>query len=248
MSAAASRSVISRLTVSWCARAALLAASGYLTAAAMASSSCRNVAWISLLPLLWAIRVLSPMRAAAAGALWGFSLYTAAVYALTTSVPSSAAVLAALVPLAAVYAALGAIATRLVGFHPLVLGVGWFGVELALAALGVRQGLLASTQGNGWLATVVGSALGSVFVGFVVVGINGVVVVVLHRLAQTDSGRVTPRRGAGVAAGWCNSPSQDERSPVPSPAQPRAPPAPGNGSCTPAKPGPSVARTLAACR
>jgi apolipoprotein N-acyltransferase len=146
---------------------AALISGAYLTAAARAATDHGWVVCISLLPLFWAIRALGPVRATLAGALWGLCLYVFAATALAVITPATLSwLLLATIP--AAYAGLGAALTRRIGFNPVVLGVGWILVEIALKPLGLRYGLLAGAQGEGPLLHCVGRLLGYVFVAFVV--------------------------------------------------------------------------------
>ena len=63
--------------------AGALALSALLMSVAVRSDACAWPAWISLLPLFWAIRTLSPFKATLCGALWGLCLYTFATAPLT---------------------------------------------------------------------------------------------------------------------------------------------------------------------
>jgi hypothetical protein len=80
------------------------------------------------------------------------------------------------------YAFVGAALTRWIGFSPFVLGVGWMGVELALAPVGLHNGLLSATQGDTALMDYIGRALGYVLVAFLVAYINAALVAVFARV------------------------------------------------------------------
>ena len=110
---------------------------------------------------------MGPVRATLAGALWGLCFYAFAATAVAVITPATLSwLLLATIP--AAYAGLGAALTRRIGFNPVVLGVGWILVEIALKPLGLRYGLLAGAQGEGPLLHWVGRLLGYVFVAFVV--------------------------------------------------------------------------------
>jgi hypothetical protein len=82
--------------------------------------------------------------------------------------------------------------TRQKGFSPLLLGLGWIAVELALQPLGLRYGLLAATQGSGLVVRTMGYLAGYVMVAF------------HRRVRQRDVVDHVARRlrgGAGVAPG-----------------------------------------------
>ncbi|UCC32058.1 MAG: hypothetical protein JSU86_07210, partial [Phycisphaerales bacterium] len=135
----------------------------------------------TLLPLFLAIRVCRPTGAGLGGALWGFSLYAFSVTGSGHSIDASLSALAVLTGIPALYAYFSARLVRWIGFNPLVLGVSWMGVELALEPLGLRSGLLAGTQGDGALMHWIGNALGYVLVAFLVAFVNAAIVSVLSR-------------------------------------------------------------------
>ena len=156
-----------------------LALSAFLTAAALGTPDHPWVAWISLLPLFWVIRTLRPAPALVCGAVWGACLYAFAAGALPV-IPPSARSLALLTAIPAAYACLGALASRTIGFNPLLLGLGWILVEVALRPLGLRHGLLAGTQGDGVIVDWLGRLLGYLFVAFLVVCVNASLLAVLN--------------------------------------------------------------------
>ncbi|MCP4613150.1 MAG: hypothetical protein GY845_31045 [Planctomycetes bacterium] len=157
----------------------LLVPSALLTAVAAGSADYSWFAWFVLLPLFLAIRVLSPAVAALTGALWGgfFYLFLAVgtVPGLSLT-PHSFALLAIVLML---YAYFGVVLTRLVGFSPILLALGWILVELTLTPLGLNQGLLAGTQSaNGFLHWI-SCLLGYAFVALIVAGVNAWLVLLL---------------------------------------------------------------------
>lgn len=159
--------------------------SGLLTAASLRSPDFAWLAWISLLPLFQAIRSGRLLPAVLAGGFWGACLYGFSVFSFGDSTPvifhpsfASAALLTA-VP--AVYAGLGALLTRTIGFNPLVLALGWVLVEVAFKPLGIHQGLLAGTQTEVTLLHWLARLLGYVFVAFLVAGANASLLAVLSR-------------------------------------------------------------------
>lgn len=130
------------------------------------------VGWVALPPLFVSIRLLAPAKAMLAGAFWGLSLF---VFLLTTGDSTLTPGVGALVLLAgvpAIYTLVGACLTRQVGFNPYLLALGWMGVELALSPLGLRNGLLAGTQGDGLINHWVGNFAGCVLVAFLVAYIS----------------------------------------------------------------------------
>jgi len=176
-----------------------LVGSAYLTATAVGSPSHAWMGWLSLLPLFVAVRVLRPLRAGVCGALWGGCLFTFCVAAGRTAVSANPASFILLTAIPAIYTFLGAWLTRWIGFSPFVLGVGWMGVELALAPLGLHSGLLAGTQDHTALMDYIGRAMGYVLVGFLVAYVNAALVAVFARvrLRLPRPFRIT-RSGNGV--------------------------------------------------
>ena len=159
--------------------------SAYLTAAAVGSPTYAWAGWLSLLPLFFAIRLLRPLRASAYAALWGASLFVFSIVTGRTAVSANLWSFALLTGIPALYTFLGAGLTRWMGFSPFVLGVGWMGVELALAPMGLHSGLLAGTQDHTALMDYIGRALGYVLVGFLVAYVNAALVAVLGRVQLT---------------------------------------------------------------
>jgi apolipoprotein N-acyltransferase len=158
---------------------ASLLLSACLVAVALARPGAWWLTWFALLPLFLAIRVLPPVRALIAGAVWGLWVFIFSVLAVETTVAPTARSLALLVAIPAIYTCLAALLTRWIGFVPLVLAYGWMGVEFALAPLGLRGGLLGSAHSDGLLGDSVGRLLGYVFVAFVLASANASVLAVL---------------------------------------------------------------------
>lgn len=202
-----------------------LVVSAYGMARAIESPEHWWLGWVALLPLFASIRVLSPIHALLAGGLWGLSLFVSAVAATNASIAPSATSLVLLCLVPALYTFLGARLTRQVGFSPYLLALGWVGVELALRPLGLRHGLLAATQGDGWIIRLVGSLAGYALVAFVVAYVNAVLLSVLSRVPVSSAGQrfvrgLSPSVGRGfVTEGWHGLFHLIR------PAQPRAPPA-----------------------
>ena len=167
-----------------------LVGSAYLMVLAVASPAYPGLGLLTLLPLFLAIRVCRPTGAALGGALWGFSLYAFSVTGSGHSIDASVSSLALLTAVPGVYAYFSARLVRWIGFNPLVLGMSWMGVELALEPLGLRTGLLAGTQGDGALMHWIGNALGYVLVAFSVAFVSAVIVSILSRAYV---GATTPR-------------------------------------------------------
>lgn len=157
----------------------LLVPSALLTAAAVGSADSSWFAWFGLLPLFLAIRLLSPAVAGLAGAFWGgcFYLFLAArVVPGLALTPHSFALLALALML---YAYLGGLLTRRVGFSPMLLALGWIAVELMLKPLELRQGLLAGTQSADGFLHWISCLLGYAFVASLVVGVNAWLVLLI---------------------------------------------------------------------
>lgn len=161
---------------------AAIVGSAYLTASAVGSPAHAWMGWLSLLPLFAAVRILRRLRASACGALWGGCVFAFCVAAGSTAVSASLATFILLTAIPAIYAFAASALTRWIGFSPFVLGVGWMGVELALAPLGLHNGLLSATQGDTVVMGYVGRALGYVLVAFLVAYVNAALVAVFARV------------------------------------------------------------------
>lgn len=204
---------------------ASLVISAYLMTAARQQVDHSWLGWFALLPLFQAIRVLSPLRAFAAGGLWGVSAYAFGISSGTAAIDSySAGLLITLIP--ALYAAIGARLTRRIGFSPYLLALGWMAVEIGFQPLGLHHGLLASTQGDdSFLVRVIGSFAGYVLIAFIVAYFNAALLSALSEVRVASSG--TQR----VIGSSCPQ-RRVFTSEIPlhpayliNPAQPRAPPA-----------------------
>ncbi len=170
-------------SVAGCTKAVVLASSligtALLMALALTSPDYSSLAWISLLPLFWAIRSQGPTTAAFSGALWGISLYFFSTVGAAPAVAPTFFSLVLLATVPALYAGLGSLLTRAIGFNPLMLACGWILVEVALKPLRLHQGLLAGSLGDTaqlhWLARL----LGYVFVALIVACANASLVSIL---------------------------------------------------------------------
>ncbi len=201
--------------------AGLCVLGGWLLAAALENPEFSLVGWCSLLPLFLAIRMLRPAPASASAAVWGISVALFSPAAPEMGWAAGAVVFAA-VP--ALYALLGGLLTRRLGFHPLLLGLGWVGVEFALAPLSLHNGLLAGSQSSGPLLQFVSSALGYVFVAFLIALVNAVLLVVLGDLPE---GRASSRslKFSRSPVSWpLPEPAFAYAMPPARPSRPRAPP------------------------
>lgn len=155
-----------------------LIVAAYLTSVAVSLPRYSWIGWVTLFPLLVAIRVQRPTAALVSGTVWGVALYA---FLGTRGIGAAGGIesLALLTLAPAIYTYLGAWLTRRIGFSPLVLGVGWMFVELALAPLGLQHGLLAGTQDGGWLLQVLGHVLGYVLVAFLIAYLSALLVTAL---------------------------------------------------------------------
>src|SRR5262245_5664451 len=202
-----------------------LAISAAMTAFSCTSQILAITSWFGLLPLFLAVRILHPRGALLAGGFWGaclFATLSALDQSFAVSAPLSLLLLAA-VP--AGYAFLGAKLTRWMGFHPLLLGLGWVGLELGLEPLGLRNGLLAGTQGDGLVRQLAGGVLGYVFIAFLLALVNALLLSVLADVPGLMA-RTEAYQGPPASAGLFLEEMTDcILEPVRPRAQPRAPPA-----------------------
>jgi apolipoprotein N-acyltransferase len=193
---------------------------------ALCSSEGRWLGWVTLVPLLLAIRVLRPVRALIAGSFWGLCFFLFSLLTGDAPFAPSLASLAMLSTIPALYAGLGSAITRRAGFSPLLLGLGWVGVEFALQPLGLHNGLLAATQGDGVVVQLVGNLTGYVLVAFLVAYVSAALLSALGGVCvSVSSSRVV--RGSG------HTPTRFIPSELPCdllhfirPSQPRGPPVP----------------------
>lgn len=183
-------------------RAALLIAAlivaGCLTAETVGVQRHPVLGWFALIPIFVAIRRLSRSAAAACGAIWGAALMG---YLLLTGTPSAATGVwgaPLLIAIPAAYAWVGAHATRQRGFNPLILGLGWAGVELAMYPLGLRHGLLATMHADNFVLLMAGQFGGYVLVAFLVAFVSAVVLSVVTDVARLPATRSAPRLTSGV--------------------------------------------------
>lgn len=129
------------------------------------------LAWIGLFPLLLAIRTFSPFQAMLAGAVWGVSIFAISrfVHASNPAMPQTVTAFALLAIVPALYAYVAGVLTRLRGFPPLILALGWIGVELTLKPLDIANGFMTHAADGLTLAQITSGVLGYAFVGFFVV-------------------------------------------------------------------------------
>jgi len=130
-------------------------------------------------PLFLAIGKLKPIAAGLCGAFWGICIYFFSVTGNVSYIRPTLLSFGLLAAIPALYTTGGALLRRSIGFNPLVLALGWIGVEFALRPLGLGNGLLAGTQGESVVIRQVGRFLGYVFAAFLVAGANASLLTVL---------------------------------------------------------------------
>lgn len=211
-----------------------LVVSALVTAAALRLPGQQWLSWISFLPLFVVVRSLRPPTAALAGGFWGACLYlfwstgpTPAVDTVAAAVGPSAALLASLTVIPAVYIGLAALPARPIGCKLLTLALGWTLVEVVVCHhnhFGPREALLTDPQAERpnfhWLVRL----FGYVSLGFVVACVNASLLGILSG-ARLRFPACRSLAGSAIAVEW--SPSQVVRA-VQSwnlrQAYPRAPP------------------------
>ena len=214
------------------ARAALiglpLIASAALLSMEVAARSHPWLAWITLIPLLAAVRVLTPRNSLFCGALWGSSFFAFLASAQQPVVEPTLTAFALLTGAPAIFAFAAAWFTRRFGFNPLILGAGWAGVELALIPLGLGGGLLAGphSEAAGAFGGVLYQVFGYVCLAAFITAANGLLVAILSRACVAIGGSRSYIRGVA------GNTHRVFRSEVPvwsllpvTSARPRAPPA-----------------------
>lgn len=169
--------------------AALAVVSAFLMSLAIASPDLVWLGWVTLIPLLFAVRSLTPVGAALFASVWGSSLFVFGAFVFPTPIAATFSSWALLTGIPGLYGFVAARVTRRAGYSPLLLALGWVGVELLLHPLGLRHGLLAGTQGHGLVLRLVGSYAGYALVAFLVVYVNAWLLTVLDRVHISAPGR-----------------------------------------------------------
>ncbi len=154
--------------------AILLIAGAYFTAVVTVSPAPPWLAWFGLLPLILAIRNLSPRWASASGALWGCCLYLFSTTVSGSAISMTFSNLLILVLIPTAYTGLMGWYRRSFGFSPLAVALGWVILELILKATGIGAGILSADHGYGPYFDVVANFLGYGFVAFLVAYTNAV--------------------------------------------------------------------------
>lgn len=212
------------LSVRACVLPLALLISAYLMSVAVATPGYGWLGWVTLFPLFYAIRVLRPGVAFAAGAFWGLSLFVA-VSISSVGFSSNLASLGLMTIVPGVYAALGAKLTRQVGFSPYLLALGWMGVELALSPLGLHNGLLLAAQGDTPVLHVLGSFTGYAVVAFVVAYLNAMLFTVLSDIRLVGGSLPRISVALGTVRRFVSADVPFLSSHLLQPSSPRAPPA-----------------------
>jgi len=156
-----------------------LAFSALLMAMAIGSTACSWLAWFSLLPLFLSIRVLRPVSATLAGAIWGICFYFFSIFGVAPAIPPGLQSFILLVTVPMLYACFGVLLCHWIGFNPILLSFGWVLVEIVIKPLGLQQGLLAGTQSQSPILHWISRMLGYAFVAFLVACVNASLLAVL---------------------------------------------------------------------
>ena len=177
---------------------------GLIVSAGLAAVSLQTphgvwLVWVTLIPLLLAIRVLTPSRALLAGSFWGICLFAFAALSNGSLFAPTLGALLRLATIPAAYAWLGSRVTRRAGFSPLMLGLGWVAVELLLQPLGLQNGLLTGMLGQALVVRTLGFLAGWLVVAFIVVYVSASILEMLMAAALVPGGsRRAPRVGGVV--------------------------------------------------
>lgn len=211
--------------------APFLVASAVVMAFAMASPSWGWLGLMTLLPLFQGIRVLSPRLAGMGGALWGASLAVGSWALGNSTIDGSVLSFVFLTAVPGAYAWFGAGLTRRVGFSPYLLALGWIGVEFALHPLGLKLGLLAATQGDGFALRALGSFAGYVLVAFLVAYFNAALLSAIAEVAKSCRPRPLIRRAGRSVRPFIAREAIVQLREFIRQVQPRGPPAPAFATC-----------------
>jgi len=140
-----------------------------VTATAQSSGMYHWVAWIGLLPLFAAVRRLTGIAAAASGALWGGTVYIAAVMIADTPLAFSWRICLISGAIPALYLFAVAWFIRRYGYSALALALGWVIVEFVAKATGAYPDLIGAEQSPSALFKLIADFLGTGFIALVIV-------------------------------------------------------------------------------
>ncbi len=161
---------------------ACLILSACLMAIALRAPGLGWTAWVNLLPLFLAIRLLPPLRAGIAGAVWGATLYLGAAVVIGGLVTPSVISLVLLTIVPAAYAYWGAWASHRFGCGPIILALGWIPVEVLLIPVGFSGGVLSGLHAGGAAGCCLSRVFGYVVVAFIIATANALVASVLYEI------------------------------------------------------------------
>ena len=170
-----------------------LALSALLMNVALRSATYAWLAWINLVPLFLAVRFLRPAAATLCGIMWGSCFYIFSVVILDCGILPSFLSLVLLAVVPGIYAGLGSLLTRAIGFNPIVLAFGWVMVAVALKSFGLNQGLFADTPGEETHLHLLSHLLGYLAVTFLLAWSNASLLVILSNVFV-----IIPRRKSSV--------------------------------------------------
>jgi apolipoprotein N-acyltransferase len=174
------------------------AASALLMALAASTESYHWLAWFGLLPLFSLIRILPPVQAALSGSIWGISIYLMSIAGLGYNIAPSPLFFLMLAVIPALFALLCSWITRLSGFNPIVIAVGWSLLEISLGPLGLEHGLLPGLHGEGahlhWMCRI----FGCLSVAFVVACANATILILVVLSATLLVGILRRKLWAGM--------------------------------------------------
>lgn len=190
-----------RTALPWPVVVGALMIGAFMMTLALQAAQARWLGWVTLLPLFLVIRQLAPIRAGLAAAFWGTCFAGFSTLAPHGLIDVSVQSFGLIALVTGVYGFLASHVTRRVGLSPLLLAIGWVGVEFALQPLSSHNGLLAGTQGDGLFIRTIGQVAGYILVAFLVAYVNATILEILTDVCQTafSAKRVVE---SGVADEW----------------------------------------------
>lgn len=176
----------------------LQAASGVLVSLAIVKAVPGWMTWFSLTPFFLAPTSGLVALSAWCGATWGLSAFGAmSVLDPTHHLFADGIPFVLFISVPTIYASLIAlISRRFGGFNPLLAGLAWVGLELALQPAGLPLGMLAGPQIENEILRSLAPVLGYALVSFVVATVNAYVAKQLAKLAAAPTRR-SVRPGPG---------------------------------------------------